>query len=276
MSSPDEFYSARRVLGKTGLLVSRIGIGCSYGVSASDLLKAFDRGINYYYFGTLRRSAMAHAVRDLTPAHRNELVVAIQSYSRWPGILRRSVHAALKKLQLNSADLLILGKVDQSPSNQLVEEACRLREAGVTRFLAISAHRRSMFEQYIREGIFDVVMVRYNAAHPGAETEVFPFLSVQNRPGVICYTATRWGSLLQPVNGERPASASDCYRFVLRQPCVDLCLSGPKNGHEMQEALRVLESTPLSDEEIAWMRRIGSAVRNKQAHNFILRKLIFD
>jgi aryl-alcohol dehydrogenase-like predicted oxidoreductase len=270
-------YADKVPLGRTGLLVSRIGIGCSYGIGTSSLLHAFDRGINYFYFGTLRRDAMASAVHQLIPHHRQELVIAIQSYSRWPQILQHSVHRALRKLRLDSADVLILGKVDRPPSNQLVEKLLQLRDRGTVRFLAISAHDRSRFRQYISEGIFDIIMVRYNAAHTGAETEVFPHLQNEGRPGVICYTATRWGTLLSPVLKEEPiATAADCYRFCLNQPSVDVCLSGPKNRQELEEALRVLQAPPMTPDELSWMRRVGAKVYGNKAHNYFLRKLIFD
>ena len=270
-------YADKIVLGRTGLNVSRMGIGCSYGVGTSALLEAFDRGINYFYFGTLRRSAMAQAIQQLVPHHRQELVVAIQSYSRWPKILHSSVDSALRKLRLESADILILGKVDKPPSPSLLDELLKIRESGKVRFLAISAHQRSRFKQYVADRIFDIIMVRYNAAHTGAETEVFPHLPAVNRPGVISYTATRWGSLLKPVSGEeRVPKANDCYRFCLNQPLVDICLSGPKNREEMEETLRVLHAPPMTADELSWMRRIGAKVHDRKPHNFFLRKLIFD
>jgi len=269
-------YAKKVPLGRTDLLVSRMGIGCSYGISTRSLEEAFDRGINYFYFGTLRRAAMAHAVHHLSSGHRSELVVAIQSYARWPSIFAKSAEIALKKLQLDYADILLLGKVDHDPSTQLVDEALRLRESGKVRYLAISAHQRSQFRKYIADGIFDIIMVRYNAAHAGAEDEVFPFLPASSRPGVICYTATRWGTLLRGAPGEPTPTASDCYRFCLSQPQVDICLSGPKNRHEMEDTLRVLDSSPMTSDELSWMRRIGTAVYQKQAHNYLLRKLIFD
>ena len=42
------------------------------------------------------------------------------------------------------------------------------------------------------------LMVRYNAAHRGAESEVFAALGA-NRQAIIAYTATRWGLLLKPL-----------------------------------------------------------------------------
>jgi len=269
-------FSERVPLGRTALQVSRIGIGCSYGIGKRSLEEAFDQGINYFYFGTLRRAAMAEAIHELTPAHRAELVIAIQSYARWPRVVVKSAELALKKLRLDFADVLILGKKDQDPSTELVNAAIRMRESGKIRFLAISAHRRSQFRKYIADGIFDIIMARYNAAHTGAETEVFPYLPSSGGPGVVCYTATRWGTLLQRVENEPKPTALDCYRFCLSQPQVHLCLSGPKNQTEMQDALRVLQSSPMDADELAWMRRVGAVIHNQNAHNFFLRKLIFD
>src|SRR5436190_24158981 len=102
-------------LGKTGIRVSRIGIGSSYGINTSSLEEAFERGINYFYFGTLRKAAMAHAVQNIArKGHRAELHVAIQSYASWPLVVRKSVDMALRKLRVDYADFLILGKFDRA------------------------------------------------------------------------------------------------------------------------------------------------------------------
>ena len=84
------------------------------------------------------------------------------------------------------------------------------------------------------------------------------------RPGVVAFTATRWGSLLDPrlvPEGERTPGASDCYRFALSHPQVDVCLSGPRDAAQLDEALRAVELGPLDDAEMAWMRRVGAGVR---------------
>src|SRR5262245_47931841 len=102
---------ASTILGRTGLSVSRMGIGPSYGIDTPGVLEAFDRGINFFYFGTLRTSAMASAVRQLTSSDRSKLVIAIQSYARWTPVFTRSVNSALRKLRIEQAEILILGKV---------------------------------------------------------------------------------------------------------------------------------------------------------------------
>ena len=120
---------------------------------------------------------------------------------------------------------------------------------------------------------FDVVHVRYNAAHPGAEQDIFPYLPGENRPGLVAFTATSWGQLVgQPAflprgrpipAGERVPTGTDCYRFVLSRPELDVCLSGPANAAQMDQALDALRLGPLSGDELAWMRRVGMAISGK-------------
>jgi len=57
--------------------------------------------------------------------------------------------------------------------------------------------------------------------------------------------------------------ASDCYRFVLSQPQIDLCLAGPANTEQMKEGLCALDRGPLSEDEMAWMHRIGAAINRR-------------
>jgi len=56
--------------------------------------------------------------------------------------------------------------------------------------------------------------------------------------------------------------ASDCYRFVLSNPTVDVCMCGPKNLDQMRAALPALELGPLGEDDMARMRRIGDYVHD--------------
>jgi predicted aldo/keto reductase-like oxidoreductase len=62
--------------------------------------------------------------------------------------------------------------------------------------------------------------------------------------------------------GERVPDASDCYRFALTSPHVHATLAGPKDGRELDAALTALDRGPLDAGELAWMRRVGLAVRD--------------
>jgi aryl-alcohol dehydrogenase-like predicted oxidoreductase len=258
---------SRVTLGRTGLPVSRLGIGSSYGVPAAAIEAAYaEAGINYLYWGTFRRSGMADAIRQLAPRHRDDLVVVVQSYSRLASLLRLSVERALRALGLDYADVLLLGLWNRPPGPRILDAARSLCDRGRVRWLAVSCHRRATFEQYAAGERFDVWHFRYNAANRGAEREVLPLLERQPRPGSVVYTATRWGHLLDPARmppDEATPTAGDCYRFVLSQSNVDVCMTGPASAVQLHEAVAALRRGPMSEDELAWMRRVGDHVHSQ-------------
>ena len=256
---------ARIRLPQSDLVVSRIGLGSSFGVGPEGLELAFDHGINFFYWGSIRRPGFGEGIRRLARRRRDEIVVVVQSYARWPAAaMRLSVEAALRRLRLERADVLLLGWYNRRPPQAILDAAQELRARGRVRALMMSGHQRSFFPEMAREEIFDLFMVRYNAAHRGAEREVFPALPrAPERPGICAYTATRWGTLLDAKRtpaGERVPSAADCYRFCLSHPEVDMVLSGPADTGQVRVACEALAKGPLDPEELAWMRRVGDHV----------------
>src|SRR5690348_2051849 len=86
-------------LGSTGLPVGRLGVSASYGVPADAVERAFDAGVNYFYWGSMRRAQFGQAIRNLA-AQRDRLVLVIQSYSRLASLMSWSLERALRDLRL--------------------------------------------------------------------------------------------------------------------------------------------------------------------------------
>lgn len=261
-------FLERRELGRTGMYTSRLGIGSSFGASTRVIEDAFHRGINYLYWGTIRRPAFGRAIRNLAKTHRDELILTVQSYSRLPRLIAPSVELALRRAGLEYFDFLLLGARNQIPSDDYIEAFERLRDQGKIRFLSLSSHNRPLLPEFLEadtQGLspYEVLMLRYNAAHRGAESEVFPYVPGEGGPGIIAYTATRWGHLLDPAKmppGEHPVAARDCYRFALSHPAVDMVLCGPANAEQMNEAISALEAGPLAEDERQRLEKIGDWV----------------
>lgn len=253
------------VLGRSGVSVSKLGLGSSFGLETRDVERAHERGVSYLYWGSVRRPAFGRAIGNLAKKDRGSVTVAIQSYTRVAWMMRPSIEVALRRLGIEYADVLVLGWWNNPPPARILDAALELKERGKVRAIMVSCHARKTFAHYIADPAYDAIMVRYNAAHPGAEREVFPYLdAASSKPGVVAYTATRWGDLVNPKltpPGERTPRASDCYRFAMTNPHVDVTLSGPKDARELDEALVALDRGPMSDDEIAWMKRVGVAVR---------------
>lgn len=146
-------------------------------------------------------------------------------------------------------------------SDGVGEELMQLKESGKVRAIGVSIHDRVRAGKLAEESPLDLFMIRYNAAHPGAEHDIFPHLD-KRKPAVVAYTATSWRKLLRkPRDFAGPAAtAGDCYRFCLSSPHVDVVLTGPRDTSELRENLDALEKGPLSPDEMQWMRELGRAV----------------
>jgi aryl-alcohol dehydrogenase-like predicted oxidoreductase len=259
-------FPTRTPLGRSGLSVSKLGLGSSFKAPASAYREAFDRGVNYFYWGSLRRSAMRRAIREIAADRREQLVVVLQSYSRFGGLLTTFVERGLESLGIEYADALLLGWHNKRPSQRVVDAALELREKGRIRAIALSTHHRRLLPSLLDDETYSIWHVRYNAVHRGAEREVFPCLegrAVTERPGLVTYTTTRWGDLCNPDKtppGERTPTGTDCYRFAISRPEVDLCLAGPDDAEQMKQALAALDQGPMDEQELAWMRRVGDYI----------------
>ena len=145
----------------------------------------------------------------------------------------------------------------------MLDKAQELKDREIIRFLAISSHKRKLFPELEKDKLIDIYHLRYNAAHRGAEKDVFPFFSETDGPGTVTYTTTRWGGLLNPkkmpegVSTPRPR---DCYRFVLSNPKVHIAIAGPNSMDQLMEDLNSLEEGPMNEEELERMRLIGDHV----------------
>ena len=254
-------------LGRTGLAVGRLGLAGSYGAPARAYETAFEHGCNYFYSGSgRRRSSMKEAVRSLvSQGHRDKMVISIQTYARMGVMTEVFFKQALKSMNIDHADILMLGWHNSRPSNRLIDFSLSMKEKGLARFIGMSGHNRKVFADLAQDPCFDLFHVRYNPAHTGAQTDCFFALDQEKPPGLVTYTATRWGHLLQAKHmppGETPLLARDCYRFSLSHPRVNICLCGPKDQEQMDHALTALSKGPLTHEEQERIERIGTHVHD--------------
>ena len=254
-------------LGRTGLMVSRLGIASGYGVPAAAMEKAFhEHNVNYFYLSPiLFQGRMRKALLSLVPRHRDKMVIVLAKPVGKGFFLRSFVERWLRKLKIDQADLVLLQDA-RKEKPLLFERARKLKEEGKVRFVGMSSHERPLFGQVARGEVdlpVDVFQLRYNAVHRGAEKDIFPYLPEQNRPGIVNFTATCWRKLLNAKNmpaGERPLSATDCYRFVLSNPNVDVCLTGPSSAERLEQNLEALAAGPLSAEDMERIVRIGDHI----------------
>ena len=249
-----------RAVGKD---VHRVGLSLNFGLPLPGVEAAFERGINYVFWQRSARPALPVMKRALARDREKMVIAAGPTLAFFGGSVRRGAEALLKELGTDYIDVLEIywaGRMSRL-SEAVVGELVKLREEGKARAIGLSIHDRPRAGELALASPFDVLMIRYNAAHPGAERDIFPKLAAR-QPSVVAYTATSWRRLLKAPRGwdDKPATAGDCYRFCLSSEHVDVVLMGPRSEAELTENLAALEKGPLSAEEDAWMRRFGNAV----------------
>jgi aryl-alcohol dehydrogenase-like predicted oxidoreductase len=257
-------------LGKTKLTVSRLGLAATYRPGKRAVYRAVDEGVNYFFWFNFDNQ-MIKVLRDILKSGRENYVVATGAYNLIYGHpnLRRTLEKRLRTLKTDYIDVFhFLGVLKEREfKEETREELYRFKKEGKIRFVGISTHNRKFAGQLASEGKLDVIMMRYNAAHRGAEEDIFPFLE-KHDPGIVSYTATCWRFLLRrprgwPRDGQIP-DAGMCYRFVLSNPHVHVCITSPTNLKQLEENLKTVRLGLLSDEEMAFMRNFGDAVYKRK------------
>lgn len=260
------------VLGRTGLRVGRLVLAAGYGIGPEAIELALSHGQNLFYWGSLRRRRFGDELRHQLRIGRERLVIAVQSYSRSAWAMTRSVESALRRLGTDTIDLLILGFWQSPLPERIVGAALDLQRRGLVKFLCVSTHDLAHAAVLASHAWVDALMIRYNAANREAES-MLAKLPVEGRPGIMAFTATRWGHLLDSRRmpaGESPLTATNCYRFCLAHPRVDAVICGPSNLQHWHEALHALEMGKPDTKEIERMKRIGDHVgaRTSFFYNF--------
>jgi aryl-alcohol dehydrogenase-like predicted oxidoreductase len=257
-------------LGRTGWPVHRLGFSASYRPGRETVNHALDQGINFF-FGFGIDSHLVAPLREVFRKRREGIILATGAYNYiwWHSNIRKDLEKRLRQFGTDYIDLFIfmgVMKPGEFPPDVL-SEMQKLRQEGKVKAIAISTHDRRFAGELARKGDLDVLMIRYNAAHPGAEQEIFPHVGVHNT-GVVAYTATRWTALLRrprgwPAGGRVPTPGM-AYRFVLSNPAVHVCLTAPRSVKELQENIDAVKRGPLSTEEMTFMREFGEAVHNQR------------
>jgi aryl-alcohol dehydrogenase-like predicted oxidoreductase len=246
---------------RLGKRVHRLGLAATHGIDDAGIRAAIDHGMNYLFW---TRSTMVPALRDAIRRDRERLVIAtgpVIGHFRFT--IRRAAEKRLRTLGTDYLDVFhlfwagVLSAIDEGT----LDELRRLKEEGKIRAVGISIHDRPRAARLVEDSPIDLFMLRYNAAHPGAEQEVFPHLA-RRKPAVVAYTATSWRKLLRPPAGwgGSAMTAGECYRFCLGNPNVDVVLTAPASGAELEANLAEVARGPLEQERLGQVREFGRVV----------------
>jgi len=276
MPSADDHGHLHRVLRdpvtRTERLVCRLGLATrgTSNLQVADVLHAVDRGINFLNWCG-QPDALSAAVAAMG-RRRSEVMVCVQFEARTAVDAQSELEHILTELKTDYADAITFYYVEEDYEwRQIVESGgaldfCRTAQRdGTIRWIGVTTHQRPLAARMAQSQDLDFLMIRYNAAHRGAEEEVFPIADRLGVP-VVVYTCLRWGALLRGTRDDPPdwvvPAAPEWYRFALQSPSVAVALAAPENRAELDEDLTVLEATsPLSAKDYAELAQHGRRVR---------------
>lgn len=260
-----------------------MGIAGNYGLNSSDVEWAAEQGANYWVCGA-SYSKVTPGIREVIRKSREKNVVALLGWGFFGWQIRRGVEQTLRRLNTDYLDVFKLGWLGRTSiySRGIVDSLLKLKEEGKIRAIGASIHNRQHAGKLASASELDLLMIRYNAKHPGAEEDIFPYLGRRN-PILVGYTALAWRQLINPVAGIEmapwpggkqeapvpPLTPGLCYRFVLSNPHVHLVLTGPGNREQLMMNFRAMEQGALTAEELAWIRQYGKRIKAKKKFDYI-------
>ncbi len=252
--------------------VCRLGLATrgSSNLTPDDVGHAVVSGVNFLNWCGVADGLSAY-VADLG-AQREQVAVCVQFEARIAREAKGEFEHILSQLRTDYIDVLTFYYVETREEWQQIiapggalEYCSAAQREGRIRMLGVTSHQRGLAAEMGASGLLDMLMIRYNAAHRGAESDVFPMTMERGLP-VVVYTCLRWGALLRPTPDDPPGfvvpSAPMWYRFALQHPVVTVALMAPENRAELDEDLRVLQQAePLSETEYAQLAAHGQRVR---------------
>lgn len=229
------------VLGKTGLKVSRMGLG---GIPVQRIDRAGTKkllqamaaaGINYI------DSARAYSVSEEYLGYglegiRDKFVLATKSGAKDKETMARDVDISLKNFRTDYIDLYQLHNPDAKGLEQILapggalEALQEAKAAGKIGHIGITLHSLELFQKALDMDWVETIMFPYNFVETQAEAEI-----------AACREKNIGFIAMKPLAGGAIEDARLAMRFVGKNPAVTIVIPGMAELSELQENLAAAE-----------------------------------
>ena len=246
-----------RILGKTGLKVSRMGFG---GIpiqridaeGTKKLMKALmDAGVNYIDTArgyTVSEEFLGFALEGI----REHFVLATKSMARTAEAMAADIDVSLKNLRTDYIDLYQV----HNPNLAQLEQGCApggalealeaAKAAGKIGHIGVTAHSKEVFERALELPWVETVMFPYNIVETQGEKLIRA--CQEKNVGFID---------MKPLAGGAIEDATLALRFICANEDVDVLIPGRAEISELSQNLAACEDTsPLCAEEKAKIMQI--------------------
>lgn len=267
-----------RMLGRTGLRVSELGIGGAQiglknymapwdpasDASAAQIERMLDRALDlgYNYIDSAPgygNGQSEEIIGRVAGRRRGEFTVATKtSASTWAhgkAEVKAEAEASLRRLRTNYVDVLQFHGGDYRPEQvrHLLDDGPadayrELREEGKVRFLGITAEEPVTLRPLIASGLFDVIQIRFNVIYQNAYHNILPEAQLAGLGVVVMRPATS-GTFPKLLQAACPGIADQCdpyalaLNFVLSAPQVSVAIVGTRTIEEVEANNRLSDDT---------------------------------
>ena len=241
-----------RILGKTGLKISRLGFG---GIPIQRIdaegTKALmhqlkDAGINFIDTArgyTVSEEYLGYALEGI----RQDFVIATKSMARTKEAMAADIETSLKNLRTDYIDLYQVHNVTPEQidlvcaSGGALEALLEAKAAGKIRHIGLTAHLTEAFEKALELDWVETIMFPYNIVETQAEKLIRK--CAEKNIGFID---------MKPLAGGAIEDATLALRFLLANPDVTVAIPGMADPKELTQNIAAASDTaPLSNDEKA-------------------------
>lgn len=242
MAGPGGWSPEFRVLGRTGLRVTTVSLGCM--VAPEEVIAAaVDRGVNWLDTAHgYKNGRNEEEVGRVMKEQRDKAYVSTKIRSGPPERMRSQLETSLTRLQMDYVDNLMIHDVrnrDGAFNEANIEFLQEAKEAGKTRFIGFSTHRNmaQCINAAVDAEIYDVVLTTFNISTAGE-----PLLEAVARAheagiGIIAMK-TQLGDFPDPAGGLTPHQAS--LKWVLENEAVACAVPGTRDFEQLDANLAVM------------------------------------
>lgn len=257
-----------RVLGKTGLQVSRMGFG-GLPIQRADenacreiLVKLADLGVNY--IDTARGYTVSEGyIGKSLAGMRDKFILATKSMAKDKASMERDIEISLQNLQTDYIDLYQIHNPNREGYEQIIapggalEALLEAKAAGKIGHIGFTNHYAEMIELVLQEDWVETVMFPYNIVE--TQGEKLLRLCKEKNVGFIA---------MKPLAGGAIEDACIALRYIASCEGVDVIIPGMDVPEQVQENYdAIMDSAPLSQEEQAKI----TAIRKDLGENFCRR-----
>ena len=291
-------------MGKSDLRISRIAMGCmSLGTEQESnekiIHRAIEGGINYFDTADLYDKGLnEESVGAALKAKRKDVIIATKAGNQWRAdgsgwdwnpskdYILSCAENSLRRLQTDYIDLYQLhGGTMEDPIDETIEAFEILKQQGKIRWYGISSIRPNVIREYVKRSNIVSVMMQYSLLDRRPEETCLDLLQQANI-GVLARGSVATGLLVdkpakpylnysgadveqaaaavKAISSDNRTPAQTAIQFVLQHPALTAAVVGIRTMEQLEEALQVLKTKSLTEEEMNRLRNSIAVNRYEQ------------